>query len=171
MADPTTTTESQNKLNAGLRYAGTSAATLFAIFGAMQFVTPEQVAQLTAAVHEFNQSILSAYGALTKMWVILGPVLIFWLGKAGVQSSSIKSLAGKLLSIAGNSLDPKASEAQAAIINGTNLIALNPDIETSKEAKVALLDATASLPEVVGTIKVTDKALETATTSEQVKAA
>lgn len=166
-----TTTESQNKLNAALRYAGTSAGTLFTVFGVLQFITPEQVAQLTQAVHDFNQSALSMYGALTKMWLILGPIAVIWLGKVGVQSSSIKGIMAKLFSIAANSADPKAAEAQTAIISATAQIAQDPQIQTSREAKVALLDSTASLPEVVGTIRVTDKTLETETTSEQVKAA
>lgn len=166
-----TTTESQNKLNAGLRYAGTSAATLFTIFGALQFVTPEQVAQLTAAVHEFNQSIVSAYGALTKMWVIIGPVALVWLGKVGFQSSSVKAMAAKLLTIAANNNDPKATEAQTAIVEATRSIARDPQIQASTEAKVALLDAVAAQPEVVGKINVTDAKLAEATESPQVQKA
>jgi len=42
--------------------------------------------------------------------------------------------------------------------------------ELAKDAKVALLDATASLPEVWGDIKVSDPALAEATVSTQVKA-
>lgn len=99
-------TESQNKLNAALRYAGTSAATMFTIFGVLQFVTPDQVAQLTQAVHEFNQSILSAYGALTKMWVILGPAALLILGRIGVKSSSVQALGAKLLSMAAKEPPP-----------------------------------------------------------------
>jgi hypothetical protein len=38
-----------------------------------------------------------------------------------------------------------------------------------QQAKVALLDATASMPEVTGNIHVTDKALAEATVSKQVK--
>lgn len=166
-----TTTESQNKLNAALRYGGASAATVFTLFGALQFVTPEQVAELTTQVHVFNESILSAYGALTKMWVILGPVALFWLGKVGFQSSSVKAMAAKLLTIAANAADPKATEAQKAIVDATNVIALNPQIQTSTEAKVALLDAVAAQPEVVGKINVTDSVLVDASASNQVQKA
>lgn len=166
-----TTTESQNKLNAALRYAGTSAGTLFTVFGVLQFVTPEQVAQLTVAVHDFNQSILSAYGALTKMWVILGPAAVIMLGRAGFKSSSVKGIAAKLLSIAANAADPKATEAQQAIVEATSTIARDPQIQTSTAAKVALLDAVAAQPEVVGSITVTDAKLAEATESPQVKKA
>ncbi len=164
-------TEGQNQLNAALRYGGTTAATLFTILGGLQFVTPEQVAQLTAAVHDFNQSILSAYGALTKMWVILGPVAIFWLTKAGVQSSSVKSIAGKLLQIATGAASPSSIEAQKAAIQVTSAVAQDKSIPKSTEAKAALLDAVAAQPEVVGRITVTDPALVAATTSNQIQRA
>lgn len=164
-----TTTESQNKLNAALRYGGAFAATSVTFFGAIQFITPDQAAELIKQIHVFNDSILTAYGALTKMWVIAGPVALLWLGKIGFQSSSIKAMTAKLLTIAANAADPKSSEAQTAIVQATNVIALNPQIQTSKEAKVALLDAVAEQPEVVGRIGVTDAELVSATKSEQVQ--
>lgn len=164
-------TESQNQLNAALRYGGTAVGTLFTIFGALQFISPEQVAQLTAAVHDFNQSILSAYGALTKMWVILGPVAIFWLGKVGVQSSSVKAIADKLLKIASGPAGPASVEAQKAAIQVTAAVANDPTIPKSTEAKAALLDAVAAQPEVVGKINVTDPALVAASQSNQIQRA
>lgn len=143
MAD-TPVTESQNKLNAALRYAGASASTLFTVFGVLQFVTPDQVAQLTQAVHDFNQSVLSAYGALTKMWIILGPVALFWLGKVGFQSSSVQAMAGKLLKIATSAPSPEADEAKNKLIAAT--IAL-PEVQTIvTDAKTA---AASESPSVV----------------------
>jgi hypothetical protein len=141
-------TEGQNKLNAGLRYAGTAVGTLFTLFGAMQFVTPEQVAQLTTAVHEFNQSIISAYGALTKMWIILGPAMVIFLAKFGIQSSSVKAIGDKLLRIATGPASPGAVEAQKAAINVTAAVALDKTIPTSEEAKNTLVAATIALPQV-----------------------
>jgi hypothetical protein len=141
-------TEGQNKLNAGLRYAGTAAGTLFTLFGAMQFVTPEQVAQLTSAVHDFNNSMISAYGALTKMWIILGPAMVIILAKFGIQSSSVKAIGDKLLRIATGPASPGAVEAQKAAINVTAAVALDKTIPTSEEAKNTLVAATIALPQV-----------------------
>jgi hypothetical protein len=114
----------------------------------LQFVTPEQVSQLTAAVHDFNQSILSAYGALTKMWVILGPVAVFFLGKAGIQSSSVKAIGDKLLRIATGAASPSAIEAQKVAINVTSAVASDKSIPQSVDAKNTLIAATIALPEV-----------------------
>ena len=141
-------TESRNKLNSALRYAGTSAATMFTIFGMMQFVTPEQVAQLTQAVHEFNDSVISAYGALTKMWIILGPIAVFWMGKLGWNSSSVQAIGEKLRAIATGPASPSAIEAQKVAINVTAAVALDKTIPTSEEAKNALVQATIALPQV-----------------------
>lgn len=162
-------TESQNKLNAGLRYVGTSAATLFTMMGALAILSPDQVAQLGAAIHQLNDSILSAYGALTKMWVILGPIAGIYLTKVGIQSSSIKSLAGKLLNIAAGPASPSAVEAQKAIVTATSMIAQDKTIPAADDAKQALIAATIALPEVQ-TI-VTDKATADASPSPSVVAA
>jgi hypothetical protein len=141
-------TEGQNKLNAGLRYAGTAFGTLGFIFGAMQFVTPEQVAQLTAAVHDFNNSMISAYGALTKMWIIIGPAMVITLAKFGIDSSTVKAIGDKLLRIATGPASPGAVEAQKAAINVTAAVALDKTIPTSEEAKNTLVQATIALPQV-----------------------
>jgi len=162
-------TEAQSKLGSVLRHGGTAAGTLFTLFGALQFVTPEQVAQLTAAVHDFNESIISAYGALTKMWVIIGPVGIYLIGKAGWNSASIKGISQKLMAIATGPAGPAAIEAQKAVIEVTTAVALDPAIPKSTEAKAALIDAVAAQPEVVGKISVTDKTLVDATNSSQVQ--
>ncbi len=159
-------TESQNKLNIALRYAGTSAGTLFTIFGALQFVTPEQVAQLTAAVHDFNQSILSAYGALTKMWIILGPAAIIVLTKFGIKSGTVPELMAKLLRIATGAASPEAAAAQKAIVQATAAIAQDKSIPASDDAKNTLIAATIALPEVQ-TI-VTDKKTALASPSPSV---
>lgn len=122
-----------DQLNVALRYIGTSLGTLFTIFGAMQFVTPDQVSQLTVAVHDFNQSILSAYGALTKMWIILGPVGVIILARLGVKSSSVQAMGQKLLSIAiGGSKD-----AQNTLVAATIALPQVQTIVTDKETALA----------------------------------
>lgn len=137
-----------DQLNVALRYIGTSLGTLFTIFGVIQFVTPDQVAQLTVAVHDFNQSVLSAYGALTKMWIILGPVGVIVLARLGIKSSSVQAIGQKLLSIATGPASPTAAEAQKVIVQATSAIAKDKTIPASDEAKNTLIAATISLPEV-----------------------
>lgn len=117
-------TESQNKLNAALRYGGTTAGTLFTVMGVMSLLSPDQITQLGVAVHDLNASILTAYGALTKMWVILGPVGVVILGRAGFKSSSVQAMAAKLFKIATNDNDPAQKEAKVALVNA----AASPDI-------------------------------------------
>lgn len=121
MADPVTTspvtTEFQNKLNSALRYGGSNAAMLFTVMGVFSILTPDQIVTLKAQIDVLQQSILTAYGALTKMGVILGPVAAIWLARIGWNSSTVQALAGKLLGIAKNEADPKkATEAQVAIV-------------------------------------------------------
>lgn len=113
------TTEFQNKLNAALRYGGSNAATLFTVMGVFSLLTPDQIVSLKAQIDVLQQSILTAYGALTKMWVILGPVAAIWLAKVGWNSSTVQAMTAKLLGIA-RSADPKATEAQVAIVTAAS---------------------------------------------------
>lgn len=119
MADapaPVATTELQNKLNAVLRYGGSNAATLFTVMGVFSLLSPDQIVSLKAQIDVLQQSILTAYGALTKMWVILGPVAAIWLAKVGWSSSTVQAMGAKLLGIAKNAADPKSTEAQVTIV-------------------------------------------------------
>lgn len=138
-------TEFGNKLNAALRYGGASAGTLFTIFGTLQFVSPEQAQDLITQVHVLNDSVLTMYGALTKMMVILGPMGVMVAGYFGVKSSSVKELAGKLLRIAANKAAPEqALEAKVAIVNA----AASPDIGSQGVVNKEL----ASNPQTAGNV-------------------
>jgi hypothetical protein len=110
-------TEFSNKLNAALRYGGTTAGTLFAVMGALSLLSTDQVAALKTDIETLKTSILTGYGALINMGVILGPVAIGVLAKVGYSSSSVKSMAGKLLRIAANAADPSSTDAKVAIVN------------------------------------------------------
>lgn len=110
-------TEFSNKLNAALRYGGTTAGTVFTLMGVLSLLTPDQVVALKANVETLKQSIVTGYGALMNMWVILGPLLILWLGKMGWNSSTVQALAGKLLKIAANTADPASQKAKVEIVN------------------------------------------------------
>lgn len=147
--------EQQNQVNIALRYAGTSLGTLFTLLGAVQFISPEQVAQLASASHDLSASIITGYGALLKMWVILGPLAVGGLTALGIKSGAAKAMGAKLLDMATavkNSADTPA-EARLAIANAA-------------DAKQVLIAATIALPEVK-TI-VTDSATAAAAPSNSV---
>jgi hypothetical protein len=134
------TSEFQNKLNAGLRYTGTSAFTLFTILGVLSLITPEQLAELKTQIDVLGQSILTGYGALTKMWIILGPVGAGLMLKLGIQSSTVQALAQKLLGIAKNDQDPKATDAKVAIVS----VAADPTVVGPRGGVVASAEIAAN---------------------------
>lgn len=143
-------TELQNKLSAAKRYGSTAGATLLTVLGALSFLTPEQIVEVKAQVDVLNQSIVTAYGALTKMWIILGPVGVAVAAKLGWNSSGVQALAGKLLDIA--KTDDKAKEvlvtAAASPEIGTQAI-INPSLAPSPATPdnvVVSASAAATLP-------------------------
>lgn len=133
-------TESQNQLNAALRYAGTIGGTALAVAGAASLLTPDQVAQVKTQIDILNQSIVTGYGALVKMWVILGPAGAALLAYFGVKSSSVQAIAGKLLRIAANAADPASTQAKVAIVNAA------ASKEVSGEGAVVIAPAVAANP-------------------------
>lgn len=141
-------TESQNQFKIGLRYAGTSAATGATILAAFALITPDQAKDLVAQIHVFNDSVFTAYGALLKMWVILGPAAALALGYFGIKSGSVKGLISNLLTMAQAKASPGAAAAQAAIVNATGTIAQDKTLPASETAKQTLIAATIALPEV-----------------------
>jgi|SRR6185369_8211392 len=149
------TTELQNKLNAVLRYGGSNAATVFTIMGVLSILSPEQIVEMKTQLDLLQQSILTAYGALTKMGVILGPVAAIWLAKVGWNSSTIQSMAGKLLGIAKSATDPKAGEAQVAIasaaadktiVGDTGGVVAKPEIAMNPATPPNVVTTPADLP-------------------------
>lgn len=110
-------TELSNKVNAGSRYAVTVVATAFTIMAGMSIISPDQLIHLKSDLEVLKTSFVTGYGALLDMWAILGPVAIGIAVKMGWNSSSVKSMGGKLLKIAGNKADPAATEAKVVIVN------------------------------------------------------
>ena len=159
-------TGTQNQLNAALRYAGTATGTVFTLMAAMSLLSQDQVVALKANVETLKTSIVTGYGALMNMWIVLGPVAIAMLAKMGWDSSSIQAMGAKLLHIATSHSSPESGEAQTTIVAATSAIAQDKSAPKSTEATNALVAATIALPEVQ-TI-VTDKATALASPSPSV---
>lgn len=138
-------TELSNKLSSLTRYAGTAGATTLTILGALSFLDAQQIAEIKAQVDILNQSVVTAYGALTKMWLILGPVAIGVAAKLGWNSSGVQALAAKLLGIAKNDADPKAQEAKEALVTA----AASREIGTQAIINPTLAPSPATPPNVV----------------------
>jgi hypothetical protein len=111
------TTEFSNKLNSALRYGGTAAGTGFTLLAVLSLLSPDQVVQLKGDVETLKTSIITGYGALLNMWIVLGPVAIGVAAKLGWNSSGAQAMARKLLSIASNDADPKSMQAKVELVN------------------------------------------------------
>lgn len=131
-------TGTQNQLNAGLRYAGASAGTLFGVLGAMSLITPEQAHDLVVQVQVLNQSILTAYGALTKMGIILGPAAVMIAGYFGVKSASVQALGAKLLNMVKQEPPPPVGHT-----GGLESISVQPKVSVA-DAQATIAKATSA---------------------------
>lgn len=138
-------------LASGRNYAGQ----IIAFAGGVGVMSAAQQKGLTDALSEIYTGISQVIHGASSAWTILvvvaapivGPILARWASNTAKTSN-------------------QATAVKAAVEESkTNGVVIPIDV------KATIVDATAALPEVVGEIKVTDKALELATESTQVKAA
>ncbi len=138
-------------LASGRNYAGQ----IIAFAGGVGVMSAAQEKGLTDALSEIGTGISQVVHGASSAWTILavvsapiiGPLIARWASNSAKTSSQAAAV--------------KTAVEEAK--NGGGAIPL--------EVKATIVDATAALPEVVGDIKVTSKALESATKSPQVKAA
>jgi hypothetical protein len=133
-----------NQVNTAARYLGSNAATAFAVLGLMGFLSPEQIQALNAAMNDFTTGIGMVVSSASKMWIILGPLLAFWLAKVGIQSSSVQGLVNRLLQMAREEATPASDAAKVAIVNAAAAL---PEVEKVVAPELAIIPTTA--PEVV----------------------
>lgn len=150
------------QIDAGSRHAISIAGTAIVIFGLQaKGVNIEQVTSSINALGEVAKDIITVVAALAPLYALL---------KASHSASPTQQIQS-VKEIATGPASSTAVDAQAVLISATAAIAQDNTIPTSKDAKVALLDAVAAQPEVVGRINVTDQSLVDATTSDQIKKA
>lgn len=139
-------------LASGRNYAGQ----IIAFAGGIGVMSAAQQKGLSDALSEIvtgvNQVIHGATSAWTILAVLAGPIIGPLLARWASKSATTASQASAVKTAVEESI--KADPAKATPL--------------PLEVKATILDATAALPEVVGDIKVTDKALEHATASPQV---
>ncbi len=138
-------------LKVGLRYAGNAAATLFTVLGALSVIPQDKVADLVSALHQFNDSIVTAYGALLKMWVILGPVAIVLLAKMGISSSTVAAMLERIKIIAAADT-PEAKAAKVALVSAAadpklgTVAVINPALAPVPSTPANVVASMADLP-------------------------
>lgn len=168
----TATTETKNKVNVAVRYASSNALGALTFAAVLAGMPAEQAQDVLTGLQKMYSATQDFVGAFAGVWFIVFPLAASLLAKVGVDASGFGAMVGKVLAAA------KAGDAgaQAQVVQSAgNLLASpaslaveNTDPKKVLEVKTALLDATASLPEVVGRINVTDPELEANTASPQV---
>ena len=142
---------------AAFRYALAAAAPLVALFGISGF-TPERINQWVAYAQTFGTAALAVLALLG----IVVPVIV---GIFGVLSATIKTQIGRVRELANN--PQLANQAAAkALTAATSELAKSDDVQQSKDAVNALINATIGLDKVQTII--TDKATAAASSSPSV---
>jgi len=149
MGDITVTTDTGNKVNAGLRYVASNVSGGLAIFVILGAMSPEQSALVLSKMHVMYQATQDFVGAFASIWYIVFPILSAYLLKMGVNSSGFGVMMDKIFKAAqsGN------KAAQLSIVNaaaapelGTKAI-INPTLAENPATPSTVVASVAALPE------------------------
>lgn len=157
-------------LASGRHYVSTTVG----FIGGIGIMSAAQSKGVGDSVNQIFDGLKMIFEGGSNLWAILVtafPLIGVLMAKMASKSASVPSQAAALKAAVEDPNTAVPPEAQKAIVEATSVIAQDAAIPTSKEAKVALLDATAALPEVVSEIKVADPELVQATVSTQIKPA
>jgi len=156
---------SRKQVDTATRYAGVVAGTAFTIFG------------LQAKGFDLQQAqtfITQLGDTLNTVVTLIGAGAVLYGSIRGVNAASPTNQIASVNEIAADPSKADSDSAKIALLNATGAVLAQPYAGNgamtiaSQETKTALLDATAAMPEVVGTIEVTDPALVQSTVSNQV---
>lgn len=96
---PTPTTSLQNQVSAATRHLVTAGGTAVTILGALALLPADKVADAVTGLQMLGDHLQLVFGDLSKLWLILGPVLIGFAVKGATFAASLK---GQLKSITSN---------------------------------------------------------------------
>lgn len=143
-------------------YAGTAAATAVTILGLQaKGYDPQKIIVLFQSLGDLVNNLLVVAAVVGGIYASV---------RGGGQNSNA-SVVAQAQQIASDPSQLQSGAAQSALVAAVRSIADSPFVKVATEAKAAVIDAAASIPEVVGTINVTDPALSNATSSNQVRTA
>lgn len=99
-----------------LAQIGSNGMTALTVLGVLGFLSPEQSTALIAAIHQFNDGLVQTFGALGKMWIILGPLVAALFVKLGISTPTVQNILATLTKAAttGTPDEQKAIQAQIA---------------------------------------------------------
>jgi len=87
---------SQDQINSLLRQGYTAAGTAFTIAAMVAIIPQDAVQPAVAALHEIGDGLQQAFGGVSKLVVILGPVVIGLSARAAAFAVSLKSQVAKV---------------------------------------------------------------------------
>lgn len=96
---------SSAQVNAALRHGGTAAGTLVTIFTVLGVLSPEQSADVIAAVHQITDGLQQVVGGASKIILIVGPIIAGFAAKGAVNAASLRSILTRIT-------DPKRPEVE-----------------------------------------------------------
>ena len=93
-----------------------TAATTIAALG---LVNPDDVKTFIEAIHQFNDGIAQTFGALGKMWIVVGPLAAWFVARLGITNPTVQNLLATLTKMATSGSNAEQTEKQAEIAAAT----------------------------------------------------
>ncbi len=132
---------SQDQVNAALRYAGTAVGTIGTIAAVLGVMDADTAGKVVAATQAVIKDLTQTFGDVSKLVLLVMPIVTVWLARIGIHSASPASQRAAV------AMQPHTVVVQAATADDTvtmaNVIASIPEAkQVVSSPRVA--DATAS---------------------------
>lgn len=139
---------SQDQVYAALRYVGVAAGTIGSLAATFGVMTPEQSAAFAADVQALVSDLTRTFGDISKLVLLLLPIITVFLARLGIQAASPTSQRAAV-SMQLHTIIVQADDHDAAV-KAASVVAALPDVKQIVAAP-AIANATES-PKVVAAI-------------------
>jgi hypothetical protein len=82
----------QAQINSALRSVGVAAGTTASVFVLLGALSPDQSTAALAAVHQILDGAENIAGGFSKLIYVIGPVVVLWCAKWGINAQSLQSI-------------------------------------------------------------------------------
>jgi hypothetical protein len=113
----------EGQVSAALRHVYTSAGTVLAIGTIVAVVPQDQVQPIMDALRQVGDGLQQVFGGVSKLVIIVGPIVAAWMAKIAATSASFKS---QLKSVTAAASAPEAVEQKQDMLAATASI---PEVE------------------------------------------
>lgn len=138
----------QSQIQAAKRHLFNTAATTFTILAAIALLPKPKGQALVDNLHIIGDSVTAIMGAVSNIWLLLGPVVLGICYRGAFTAGSFLSQVKQIITKAASNT-VQGGEAKAALVQAVDGMVVNNSDAKSTDIKVAIVNAAAKISDKV----------------------